>query len=428
MKELVVSVLICVLAALSSVPKERQRELLPNAGHGRNAGAGTLDSLRIPTTWPWAKRIAESFVLRHPGSVTYDSGSPNRRWNYEQGLMLEALHQMWLLTNDKRYFDFIKGNIDQYVEGSGTIRTYEYEDFNLDNIAVGRALLTLYEVTGVKKYKYAADTLRLQLKKQPRTHEGGFWHKQIYPYQVWLDGLFMAEPFYAWYAVMFKEPEDFDDIANQFVFIYGHTRDPKTGLLYHAWDESKQQRWANPETGCSPNFWGRAMGWYGMALVDVLDFLPANHPRRQELVSILRTLSAALLKFQDKKTRLWYQVVDQGSREGNYLEASASSMFAYVFAKGANKGYVGRKYFEAARATFRGIAKTLVTVDANGFVDLHHTCQGAGLGGRPYRDGSYDYYVSEPQRTNDMKGYGPFLLAAIELQKGDQRTKSINAN
>jgi unsaturated rhamnogalacturonyl hydrolase len=428
MKEVVVGVLISVLLVLPSVSKEGQRGLPPNGGHGRHGGAQTIDSLRIPTTWTWAKRIAESFVVRHPGSVTYDSGSPNRRWNYEQGLMLEALHQMWLLTNDRRYFDFIKGNIDHYVEDSGSIKTYNYEDFNLDNVAVGRALLTLYEATGVKKYKYAADTLRLQLKNQPRTHEGGFWHKQIYPYQMWLDGLFMTEPFYAWYAVMFKEPADFDDIVNQFVFIYDHTRDPKTGLLYHGWDESKQQRWANRQTGCSPNFWGRAMGWYAMALVDVLDFLPENHPRRHELVSILRSLSAALLKFQDKKTHLWYQVLDQGGREGNYLEASASCMLAYVSAKGANKGYLGRKYFQIAKETFRGIVQNLVTVDANGFVDLHHTCQGAGLGGQPYRDGSYEYYVSEPQRTNDMKGYGSFLLAAIELQKGVRRTKRINGN
>jgi unsaturated rhamnogalacturonyl hydrolase len=426
MKEAVVSVLISALAVLPSVPGEGHHELPPNVGQGRNGGAETIDSLRIPTTWPWAKRIAESFILRHPGSVTYDSGSPNPRWNYEQGLMLEALHQMWLLTYDRRYFDFLKGNIDHYVEDSGSIRTYNYEDFNLDNIAVGRALLMLHEATGVKKYKYAADTLRLQLKNQPRTREGGFWHKKIYPYQMWLDGLFMAEPFYAWYAVKFKEAEALDGIVDQFVFIHNHTRDPRTGLLYHGWDESKQQPWANAETGCSPNFWGRAMGWYAMALVDVLDFLPKNYSRGHELVSILRDLSASLLKFQDKKTHLWYQVVDQGAREGNYFEASASCMLAYAFAKGANKGYLGRKYFQTAKETFRGIVQNLVTVDASGFVDLHHTCQGAGLGGKPYRDGSYEYYISEPQRTNDMKGYGSFLLAAIELQKGDRRTKGVN--
>ena len=385
----------------------------------------TGDSLHVPTTWPWAKRIAESFVLRHPGNVTYDSLSPNQRWNYEQGLMLVALRRMWQYTNDRRYFDFIKGNVDQFVEESGSIKTYKYEDFNLDNVAIGRELLTVYEATKEKKYKSAADTLRKQLQNQPRTKEGGFWHKQIYPYQMWLDGLFMAEPFYAWYALMTKEARDYNDIVNQFVFIYKHTRDPKTGLLYHGWDESRQQRWADPKTGCSPHFWGRAIGWYEMALVDVLDILPKDYARRKELLLILKDVSATLLKFQDKKTHLWYQVLDQGTREGNYLEASASSMFAYAFARGANRGYLDKSYLATAKNTFKGIVKNLVTVDKNGFLDLLHTCQGAGLGGKPYRDGSYEYYISEAQRTNDMKGYGPFLLAAIEIENAEARTRSV---
>jgi unsaturated rhamnogalacturonyl hydrolase len=383
------------------------------------------ESLHVPTSWPWARRIAESFVLRHPGDVTYDSISPNQRWNYEQGLMLVALRRMWLHTNDQRYFDFIKGNVDQFVEESGSIKTYKYEDFNLDNIAMGRALLTVYESTKERKYRSAADTLRKQLQNQPRTNEGGFWHKQIYPYQMWLDGLFMAEPFYAWYAVMMKESRDYNDIVNQFVFIYKHTRDPKTGLLYHGWDESRQQRWADPKTGCSPHFWGRAIGWYAMALVDVLDILPEDYARRKELLTILKDVSATLLKFQDKKTHLWYQVLDQGTREGNYLEASASSMFAYAFARGANRGYLNKSYLSAAQKTFKGIVANLVSVDKHGFVDLLHTCRGAGLGGKPYRDGSYEYYISEPQRRNDMKGYGPFLLAAIEIENTEARTRSV---
>lgn len=394
-----------------------------NPGHGGrvtlsapNSGAGA-DSVLVPAGWPWSKRIAESFVLRHDGSVTYDTGSPNQRWNYEQGLMLVAFRAAWKQSGDQRYFDFIKGNIDQYVEESGRIKTYKYDDFNIDNIAVGRALLTLHEATGEGKYKRAADTLRKQLQNQPRTNEGGFWHKLIYPYQMWLDGLFMGEPFYAWYALRYNEPEAFNDIINQFVFIANHTYDPKSGLFYHAWDESRQQRWADPKTGLSPHFWGRAIGWYAMALVDVLDYIPKDHPRRSELLPILQKLAAGLLKHQDKKTQLWYQVVDQGTREGNYLEASASCMFAYAFAKGANMGYLDKKYLERARGIFHGVTDNLVTVDARGFVDLHHTCQGAGLGGNPYRDGSYEYYIGERQRTNDMKGYGPFLLAALELEK-----------
>ena len=198
MKGLAVGLMISVMVTLPSTSSEVPGLLPLSDGYPWIGESERMpDSLRVPMSWPWARRIAESFLLRHPGAVTYDSGSPNRRWNYEQGLMLEAFHQMWLSTKDRRYLDFMKRNIDQYVEESGSIRTYRYEDFNLDNIAVGRALLTLYEVTGEGKYKYAADTLRLQLKNQPRTHEGGFWHKKIYPYQMWLDGLFMAEPFYA---------------------------------------------------------------------------------------------------------------------------------------------------------------------------------------------------------------------------------------
>ena len=373
--------------------------------------------IKIPSEESWAERTADSFIARHPGNVTYDSASPKQNWNYEQGLILEALHQLWLQTGNKKYFDFIKANMDKYVEANGSIKTYKYDAFTLDNINPGRQLLTLYKATKEEKYKKAAELLRKQLANQPRTPSGGFWHKKIYPNQMWLDGLYMAEPFYAQYAKMFDQPKDYSDIINQFVLIYNHTRDPKTGLLYHGWDESKKQKWANPVTGCSPNFWSRAMGWYEMALVDVLDFIPKNQPGREKLISILRNVSAAVLKYRDPKTKLWYQVTDQGNRKGNYLEASASCMFTYAFAKGANKGYLDKKYLQNARDSFRGIVENLVKVEKNGLVNLYHTCSSAGLGGHPYRDGSFEYYISEPQRTNDMKGVGPFILAALQLEK-----------
>ena len=373
--------------------------------------------IKIPVNEPWSQRIADTFIARHPGAVTYDSLIPDQRWNYEQGLLLESFHQLWIKTGDKKYFDFIKDNIDKYVEDNGTIKTYKYNSFTLDNINAGRQLLTLYLATKNDKYKKAADTLRKQLANQPRTPTGGFWHKEIYPNQMWLDGLYMAEPFYAQYAEIFNQPKDFDDIINQFILIKEHTRDPKTGLLYHAWDESKKMKWANPVTGCSPHFWSRAMGWYEMALVDVLDFIPKDHPKRQEIINILKKVSGAILKFRDPKTKLWYQVTDQGNRKGNYLEASASCMFTYAFAKGANKGYLDKKFLKAAKESFKGITKHFVTVEKNGLIDLNHTCRSAGLGGKPYRDGSFEYYISEPQRTNDMKGLGSFILAAIELEK-----------
>jgi unsaturated rhamnogalacturonyl hydrolase len=366
----------------------------------------------------WPAQIADSFIARHPDGIMQVEGKTDTAWTYEQGLMLEAFRQMGQYTGDRRYDDFIRQNLDHYVGADGSIRTYKQEDYNLDMIAGGRALLFLLERTKEQKYQAAADMLRQQLKGQPRTHEGGFWHKKIYPYQMWLDGLYMAEPFYASYAVRFNEPEAFDDIADQFVFVYRHTLDSATGLCYHGWDESKAQQWADPASGHSPSFWGRAMGWYVMGLVDVLDYFPPDHERRGELVRIFQEMSKSLLAFQDSATGMWYQVVDKGGRPGNYLESSASAMFAYAFAKGENKHYLEPRFFKAAERAMQGIKQQCVSVDENGRIDLKETCRGAGLGGNPYRDGSYDYYVGVPRAVNDMKGVGPLLLAAIELQRG----------
>jgi unsaturated rhamnogalacturonyl hydrolase len=364
----------------------------------------------------WAVRMADSFMKRHPDEISYEGEPKGGRWAYEQGVMLEAMRQMWVATGDNKFFRYIKKNVDQFVTENGSIKMYDYGTFNLDNIATGRQLLTLYENTHEKKYKIAADTLRKQLANQPRTHEGGFWHKKIYPFQMWLDGIYMAEPFYAEYAHLFNEPDAFDDIAHQIISIESHTRDPKSGLLYHGWDESRQQRWANPITGCSPNFWGRAMGWYAMGIVDVLDYFPQNHPKRKDIVEILQRLANVLVMYQDSASGLWYQVIDQGDRKGNYLEASASCMFAYAFAKGAKKGYLDAKLFQLAEKAFRGTIRELVAVDKDGLVNLHQTCQSAGLGGKPYRDGSYEYYISEPQRTNDFKAIGPFIYCALQVE------------
>jgi unsaturated rhamnogalacturonyl hydrolase len=362
--------------------------------------------------------MAESFMVAHPDTIAYATDPKSGRWTYEQGVMLESLIQLARATGNSIYWDYVKRNIDLYVRADDRIDTYQYDTFNLDNIATGRALLALYNRTHEPKYKIAADTLRKQLANQPRTPSGGFWHKEIYPNQMWLDGLYMAEAFYAEYAGMFDEPSDYDDIAHQFILIESHTRDAKTGLLYHAWDESKRQRWADSVTGTSPHFWSRAMGWYAWALVDVLDYFPADHPKRSELVRILQRLADALLKFRDEKSGLWYQVVDQGRRQGNYLEASGSCMFVYALAKGADKGYLDKTFRSVAIHSFKGIIDSLVTFDDKGRVNLNHACRGAGLGGNPYRDGSYEYYVAEKQRTNDFKAVGPFILAALELEKG----------
>jgi unsaturated rhamnogalacturonyl hydrolase len=343
-----------------------------------------------------------------------ENGEP-LRWSYEQGVVLKGIEGLWLSTGDGRYFSFIQKGMDNFVNADGTIRTYKAEEYNLDNINCGKILLLLYKVTGQDKYRKAAALLREQLKSHPRTSDGGFWHKKIYPNQMWLDGLYMAEPFYAEYAATFHEQSAFDDIAKQFILMESHARDPKTGLLYHGWDESKQQRWADPATGHSPNFWDRAMGWYAMALVDTLDYFPRTHPQRAELIAILNRLAKAVAKYQEPKTGLWYQVVDKGSEKGNYLEASGSSMFVYALAKGVRDGYLPFSYLSVAKRGYNGLTSEFIKTDANGQTILDGTVSVAGLGGNPYRDGSYQYYLSEKVVRNDAKGIGAFLMASNEM-------------
>jgi unsaturated rhamnogalacturonyl hydrolase len=365
----------------------------------------------------WPERIAQSFLRMHPDSINYPNEMKSRRWNYEQGLMLEAFYRMWQFNRDSSYLRYIKNNLDHYIQDDGIIRTYSYQEFQLDNVTPGKAALRLYNLTKNNKYKIAAGTLRRQLAEQPRTKNGGFWHKKIYPYQMWLDGLYMAGPFYAYYSVSFEDSAALDDAVNQFLLITQNSYDSCTGLYFHGWDESKQQRWADPQTGCSPSLWGRSLGWFAMALVDILEFVPESHPKRTELLKILNSLSVNMLKQRDDKTKLWYQVVDKPNEKGNYLEASVSSMMAYTYAKGVNCGYLPLEFRTHAEETWNGILEQLVYIDTSGIIHLNHVCSVSGLGGNPYRDGSVAYYINEPQRTDDFKGYGSFLLAAIELEK-----------
>jgi unsaturated rhamnogalacturonyl hydrolase len=359
-------------------------------------------------------RMADSVMARWPEGPV-EQNKPVR-WHYDMGVILKGFEGIWMSTGEGKYFDYVRRSIDRFVADDGTIRTYKVEDYNIDNILSGRNVLTLYKVTGQEKYRKAAAHLRAQLASHPRTSEGGFWHKKIYPHQMWLDGLYMGEPFYAEYAVTFGEPAAFDDIAKQFVLMERNSRDARTGLLYHGWDESRQQRWADPKTGRSPNFWGRAMGWYAMALVDTLEHFPAEHPRRRELVGILERLAAAITRVQEPKSGLWYQVLDKGGEKGNYLEASASCMFAYALAKGVRQGNLPANYLNVARKAYDGIVKQFIREGEGGRINLEGTVSVAGLGGNPYRDGSYEYYLSEKVVTDDPKGVGAFLLASNELE------------
>lgn len=363
----------------------------------------------------WSERMALSIMMQHKESYMIDDAT-TPKWDYVHGLVLTSFDELNKKHPNQKYSAYSKTYVDKLVQEDGTIDTYKLDTYNIDMVVAGRLLFDLYTTTKEAKYLKALQTLRKQIEEQPRTASGGFWHKKIYPNQMWLDGLYMGEPFYAQYTVTFEDGKNLDDVAKQFELIQKNARDSKTGLFYHGWDESKQMPWANKTTGTSPNFWSRSLGWYAMALVDVLDYFPKDHPKQKELVSYLNQLANTLVKFQDK-SGLWYQVTDKGAVGGNYLEASGTAMFTYAFAKGVNKGYLPKKFKTAAKKAFSGMTKHLIKVGQNGEVTITQACAVAGLGGNPYRDGSFEYYVNERKKDNDPKATGPFILAALELNK-----------
>ena len=373
------------------------------------------------TPLEWSVRLADSEMTRRGSSLVWKPDG-NAKWDYTAGLFTLSLLKLNERTPYDSYVKFSERAIGSFIAPDGKIQGYRPEEYQLDALNPGKTVLALWQITHDERYQKAALLLRRQLDTQPRTADGGFWHKERYTHQMWLDGIYMASPFYAECAKLFGEPEaSFDDIAKQFHLIDEHTYDAKTGLNYHGWDAAKVQPWANPATGCSSNFWGRAMGWYAMALVDVLDYFPTNHPARPQIIATLQKLSAGVVKFQDAKTGLWWQVMDQDGRKGNYLEATASAMFVYALAKGVNHGYLSRDYATAAVKGYGGIVNNLIKNDGGGKWSLTKCCSVAGLGGLPsngkMRDGSFDYYVGEPVVKNDLKGVGPFILAGIEMQR-----------
>ena len=375
----------------------------------------------------YSVQAAQSFIKLYPDSIIYKDEPKSRKWNYEQGLILDALFRVFQKTHDLATYDYIKRNIDNYISNDGTIKTYTQSEYNLDNVSPGKILLKMYALEGETKYKLAAEQLRAQLANHPRTKEGGFWHKKIYPSQMWLDGQYMAEPFYAAFAEMFNDTAAMNDVINQFRLVARHAKDAKTGLLYHGWDESKTQKWANPETGTSPNFWSRSIGWYMMAITDVLEIIPDRNSGKKELVKILQDLSQSLLQVRDTKTKLWFQVLDKPAEKGNYIETSGSLMYIYAFTKGYNEGYLSQDYLKAAQESFASLQKNFICQKPAGVLNLKNTVKGSGLGGTPYRDGSVSYYLSEPTRVNDMKGYGPLILAALELESASEAKGKVVA-
>jgi len=381
------------------------------------AAATTPPMLRAATpddAFPWSQLAANAAIARWPDGRFTPSGAPST-WNYEFGTLLEGFDSVWLATADPRYFHFIQNSVDALLAPDGSIPTFKPEEHQLDNILLGRQLLLLYGVTRNQRYLTAATFLYDQLAQQPRNASGGFWHKQRYPNQMWLDGLYMAEPFYAEYATLSHHPDKLADITHQFALLEQHARDPRTGLLYHGWDESKQERWANKQTGDSSEFWARGMGWYMMALVDTLDYDPTNDPGRAQLLAILRRAAAAVARFQDPNTGLWYDVVNKPHAKGNYLESSSACMFVYALAKGVRRGYLPGSYLDNAQRGYKGILSHFTSIAPEAEFSLTDTVKASGLGGDPYRDGSYAYYIGEKVATNDPKGVGAFLLASSEI-------------
>lgn len=367
-----------------------------------------------------AIRFADSEMKRFPQAWQLDHGK-RLFFGYAQGLGALAMLNMWKATGQQKYYDYVAQWADTLIANNGNIYKYSKKNFHLDFIAPGKVLFDIYKQTHQEKYKIALDNLIDQLKKQPRTKDGGYWHKDIYPNQMWLDGIYMASPFMAQYGQTFNQAQWTDEALKQSLLCHLHCYDSASGLYYHAWDETKTQKWANPQTGQSPNFWGRSIGWYFMAIVDILDFIPPKHPKRPELIKIIRNLATVLPRYQHDG--LWYQIIDQPQRKGNYPEASVNTQVMYAYAKAINKGYLSSQYAKYPAACYQAICSKLLKQNKDSTLTLTQCCSVAGLGGTPYRDGSYEYYIGENIRDNDAKATGPFIMACIELSKAVKNQK-----
>lgn len=363
---------------------------------------------------PWSVRMAESEMVRNPESWQVDF-QPSLKWDYCHGLELGAMMDVYDRYGDAKFYEYALAYADTMVNEDGTIKKYKLTDYSLDRINSGKMLFRIYEQTKDDKYKKALDLLRSQFDGQPRNADGGFWHKKVYPNQMWLDGLYMGTPFLAEYAYRNNEPQAYQEVINQIKIVARHTYDPANGLFRHACDVSKREKWADKETGQSQHCWGRALGWYMMAIVDDLDFIPQHEPGRDTVLVILNHIAETLKKYQSPEG-LWYQVMDKSGEPGNYLESSCSAMFVYSLFKAVRKGYIPSSYFAVARKGYEGILNEFIKVDDNGLVSITKACAVAGLGGKNYRMGDYDYYIHEQTRDNDPKAVGPFILASLEWE------------
>ncbi len=339
-------------------------------------------------------------------------------WNYIDGCMVCAFMEIAEITGNKKYSDFVESFVDYYVNDDGTIRGYDKEKYNLDDVNEGRVLFPLYKKTGKEKYRLAIELQKSQLRDQPRTCTGNFWHKLIYPNQIWLDGLYMAQVFSAMYSKEYEDG-DYSDVLMQIKNVRKYMFSEEHRLFYHGLDCSKSIFWADKETGLSKNFWLRAIGWFTVSMVDIISIVD-DDPAKREITKIFRETIDGILQYRDPESKMYYQVVNMGDREGNYLETSGSSMIAYAIMKGARIGALPESYHALGRETFDGIVSTRLTTTSDGKLNLSGICLVAGLGpeNNPRRDGSFEYYISEPVVENDAKGVAPFVLAYTEILRG----------
>lgn len=371
---------------------------------------------RVSADQPWSVRMSESEMIRCPESWQLDF-QPKLKWDYCHGLELQAMLDVYDRYGDEKFYKYALAYADTMVNADGSIKKYKLEEYSLDRVNSGKFIFRIYEQTKDVKYKKALDLMRSQFDGHPRNADGGFWHKKVYPNQVWLDGIYMGAPFYAEYAFRNNQVEVYPDVVNQFLMAARHTYDPKNGLYRHACDVSRKERWADPVTGQSQHCWGRALGWYAMAFVDALEFIPEHEAGRDSMLVVLNNVATQIKRLQDAKTGLWYQVLDKSGEPGNYLESSCSAMFVYSLFKGVRKGYIDKSYLQVAIKGYEGILKHFIEVDENGLVSITQACAVAGLGGKNYRMGDYTYYINETIRANDAKAVGPFIMASLEYER-----------
>jgi len=365
---------------------------------------------------PLSVRVANAAIERWPQGAS-------KEWDFQLGVVMAGMDAAWRKTGYKAYLQYIQQTIDRFVTPDGLILTYKPEEKSLNNMLLGRELLLLYRTTHEEKYHKAAALLRKQLFSQPHNASGGWWHTQNTPNLMMLDDQYMADPFYAEYAATFNEPQDFAEITKQFVLLDEHARDPRSGLLYHGWDETRTETWVNKTTGTSPNLWARGMGWYMMALVDTLPYYRKNERNSKEqnreravLLAILNRTAAALVRRQDPASGLWYQILDRPKEKGNYIESSSVLMITYALAKGVRLGYLPQRYSVNTARAWKGILQRFVQIGPDGAVTVSGTVTGIALGAAPANDGSEAYYLHAPVVSNDPKGIGPFLMASAEME------------